>query len=252
MPNGNSTYHALQTKIEKRFSSGFSVLAAYTWSKTMSDADVLAGGGPAGQTFYNRRLEKAVATTDVPHSFALSYVYELPFGPGKPFLNGGGFTGKVVGGWTLTGIHQYSTGVPVVLSANNTLPLFNGTLRPDVISGGVANSRQRSFRSGSRSLDQSCRVRNPVGTARRNRRTFLYRPARPGYLNESFGLIKRTPLTERIMLTFRAEFFNAFNRVVFGGPKAVSAMLTSAESPAGEYTTAGAARSSPRVLNECI
>ena len=47
-PNGNSTYHALQTKIDKRFSRGFSILAAYTWSKTISDADILAGLGPAG------------------------------------------------------------------------------------------------------------------------------------------------------------------------------------------------------------
>jgi hypothetical protein len=54
-----------------------------------------------------------------------------------------------------------------------------------------------------------------VGTAARS-----YTDLRaPNYLNESFGLIKRTPLTERILLTFRAEFFNAFNRVVFGGPE---------------------------------
>jgi hypothetical protein len=219
MPNGNSTYHALQTKIEKRFSSGFSVLAAYTWSKTLSDADVLAGGGPAGQTFYNRRLEKAVATTDVPHSFALSYVYELPFGPGKPFLNGGGFTGKVAGGWTLTGIHQYSTGVPVVLSANNTLPLFNGTLRPDVMSGVPRTLDNDHFDPAVDRWINPAAFATPsglrVGTAARS-----YTDLRaPNYLNESFGLIKRTPLTERILLTFRAEFFNAFNRVVFGGPE---------------------------------
>ena len=50
---------------------------AYTFAKTISDSDILAGGGPAGQTTYNRRLEKAIATTDVPHVFALSYSYEL-------------------------------------------------------------------------------------------------------------------------------------------------------------------------------
>ena len=87
-PNGNSTYHALQTKIERRYARGLTLLAAYTWAKTISDGDIAAGGGPSGQTFYNRGLEKAVSTNDVPHVVAISYTYELPFGPGKPFMNG--------------------------------------------------------------------------------------------------------------------------------------------------------------------
>ena len=71
----------------------------------------------------------------MPHVVAISYTYELPFGPGKPFLNGEGVTGRIVGGWQITGIQQYQTGRPIALTANNTLPLFNGTLRPDVIPG---------------------------------------------------------------------------------------------------------------------
>ena len=218
-PNGNSTYHALQTKLDKRFSNGLSFLAAYTWSKTISDADQIAGLGPGGQTHYNRSLEKAISTNDIPHNLALSYVYELPFGPGKAFLNRGGAVGKIAGGWTFTGIHQYYSGRPIVLTANNTLPLFNGVLRPDVISG---VERQLAYDNFDPRMD---RWINPaafaapsgfrLGTAARS-----YTDLRaPGFLNESFGLIKRTPLTERVLLTFRAEFFNAFNRVVFAAPE---------------------------------
>jgi len=49
-------------------------------SKTLTDADVAAGGGPAGQTYYNRGLEKAVSDTDVPQAVSISFLYDLPFG----------------------------------------------------------------------------------------------------------------------------------------------------------------------------
>lgn len=215
-PNGNSTYHALQVKLDKRFSNGFALLGAYTWAKSLSDGDIAAGGGPSGQTFYNRRLEKAISTNDVPHVFALSYTYELPFGPGKRFLDREGAVAKIVGGWQLTGIHQYQAGRPVALTANNTLPIFNGVLRPDAISGA---ERMLDYRDPLADLWV-----NPtafaVPSAYRlgtSARAYTDLRAQP-FSNESFGLIKKTAIREHINLTFRAEFFNAFNRVVFGAP----------------------------------
>lgn len=56
-PNGNSTYHAFQLKAEKRMSGGLTLLTSYTWAKTISDGGIMAGGGPSGQTFSNRRLD---------------------------------------------------------------------------------------------------------------------------------------------------------------------------------------------------
>jgi outer membrane receptor protein involved in Fe transport len=218
-PNGNSTYHALQAKAEKRFSRGLSFLGAYTWSKTISDADILAGLGPGGQTYYNRGLEKAISTNDVPHIFAFSYVYELPFGPGKPFLNGGGLSGKLFGGWTFTGIHQYSAGKPVVLSATNTMPLFAGLLRPDVVSGVERALDHENFDPAvDRWINPDAFV--PPGGMRFGTAARSYTDLRaPWYFNENIGLIKRTNLTESVLLTFRLEFFNVFNRVVFAAPE---------------------------------
>jgi hypothetical protein len=215
-PNGNSTYHALQLKVDKRFSGGFALLGSYTWAKTISDGDIAAGGGPSGQDTYNRRLEKAISTNDIPHVAAISYTYELPFGPGRRFLNEKNALRYFIGGWQLAGIHLYQSGRPVSLTANNTLPLFNGVLRPDVIAG-VARPRS---------------VNNPLADLWFNTAAFTvptgfrygaaaraYSDVRgQGFSQESFGLIKRTPLTERVNLTFRAEFFNAFNRTVFGSP----------------------------------
>lgn len=218
-PNGNSTYHAFQMQAERRLWHGLTWQCSYTWAKSISDADVQAGGGPAGQTFYNRRLEKAISTNDVPHVAALSYLYELPFGRGRRWLRRG-LAGRLAGGWTFTGIHQYQAGRPITLSAQNTLPLFNGVLRPNVISGAARRNSIPDF-DPARDLyinRAAFAVPPPLsfGTAAR-----AYTDLRAfGLRNESFGLIKRTALAERLLLTFRAEFFNVFNRAVFAAPAA--------------------------------
>ncbi len=220
-PNGNSTYHSLQVKAEKRMTAGITGLVAYTWSKSISDGDIQAGGGPGGQTFYNRRLEKGISDTDVPQILAVSFLYELPFGPGKRFLNHGAVVGKIIGGWTFTAIHQYSSGVPVVLTANNTLPLFNSTLRPNAVSGvSQLASNPGTFDPNTERYINPAAFTVPApftfGTSARS-----YTDLRaPFNLNESWGAVKRTAITERVALEFRAEFFNVFNRVVFGAPSA--------------------------------
>ena len=86
---GNSTYHSLQTKIEKRFSNGLFLLSSYTWSKTLTDASSALSGffSTSARDQYNRRLEKAVAQFDIPHRAVIAFNYELPIGPGKPVAN---------------------------------------------------------------------------------------------------------------------------------------------------------------------
>jgi len=126
--------------------------------------------------------------------------------------------GKLAGGWTISGIHQYSSGKPIVLTANNSLPIFNGALRPNVVAG---VDRMASFSHFDPATD---RYINPAaftvpapytfGTAARSYTDLRSFP----YYNESYGVVKRTPLRERINLTFRAEFFNVFNRTVFAAP----------------------------------
>ena len=213
-PNGNSTYHAFQSKLEKRFSKGLNFLVAYTYSKTISDSDILAGGGPSGQTYYNRRLEKALSSNDVPQILAANVVYELPFGPGKAKLSSG-IASRILGGWTVTGIAQYQVGRPIPLTANNTLPLFNSTLRPNIVPGVPLRASTSHFDPAVDYWINPSAFQAPVpftfGSAARE-----YANLRaPNFKNESVGLIKRTRLFERLDLTFRAEFFNVLNRVIF-------------------------------------
>lgn len=218
-PSGSSTYNALQTQVSVRAWRGLDVQMAYTFAKTISDSDILAGGGPGGQTTYNRRLEKAIATTDVPHVFALSYSYELPFGKGRAFLNRPGVVTQVLGGWVLTGIHQYSTGVPIQLTVNNTLPLFNAVLRPDAVADVSRRVDVDNFDPARDLWINPAAFRVPApsrfGTAARS-----YTDLRaPNYLNENFGLLKKFTILEKLTITFRAEMFNALNRTVFAAPQ---------------------------------
>ncbi|HUS08423.1 MAG TPA: carboxypeptidase regulatory-like domain-containing protein, partial [Bryobacteraceae bacterium] len=219
-PSGSSTYHAFQSQFSVRARAGLDVQMAYTFAKTISDADILAGGGPAGQTTYNRRLEKAIATTDVPHIFALSYTYELPFGKGRRWMNNSAWSTAILGGWVLTGIHQYSAGTPILLTANNSLPLFSGVLRPDVISGAARRGVSENFDPARDRWINPDAFKVPAalqfGTSARS-----YTDLRnPNYLNENFGLLKKFRLRERVTVTARAEWFNALNRVIFAGPQA--------------------------------
>jgi hypothetical protein len=219
-PAGSSTYHALQTQVAVRSLKDLDLQMAYTWAKSISDADILAGGGPTGQTTYNRRLEKAISTTDVPHVFALSYSYELPFGEGKAMLNSKGAIGKVLGGWIVTGIHQYSAGVPIQLTANNTLPLFTPVLRPNA----VANTNRRvevdKFDPATDFWINRAAFASPAALSFGSSARSYTDLRNPSVYNENFGLLKKIRVRERFVITFRAELFNAFNRVVFAAPQA--------------------------------
>lgn len=218
-PNGNSTYHSLQTQLTVRAAKGLDVLMSYTFAKTISDSDVLAGGGQGGQTFYNRRLEKAIAITDIPHVFNLSYSYQLPFGPGQAFLRQGGALGKLTGGWVFTGIHQYAAGVPVILTANNTLPLFNALLRPNAVSGATLAGTRENFDPATDRWINPAAFSVPAALSFGSSARSYTGLRAPGMLNENFGLLKRIALREHVTVTFRAELFNAFNRTVFSAPQ---------------------------------
>ncbi|MEO8132065.1 MAG: TonB-dependent receptor, partial [Bryobacteraceae bacterium] len=110
--DGNSSYHALQTKLERRMSNGLYLLAAFTWSKSITDANTtlysVPGNNPTGsgrvRDQYNRHLDKAVASAWQPAVLTSAINYELPFGPGKMLLNSGGLVGRLAGGWRVGGI----------------------------------------------------------------------------------------------------------------------------------------------------
>src|SRR2546429_3297127 len=96
---------------------GLSFIAAYTWSKTLTDTDsaLSASGSQVVQDFYNRKAEKAIASFDFPQFLKLTWIYELPFGHGRKWLNTAGPVDRLVSGWQLTAIQNYSSGDPLVI-----------------------------------------------------------------------------------------------------------------------------------------
>src|SRR5262249_33366058 len=104
LPFGNSNYQGLQSKVEKRFASGVTFLASYSFSKLINDiSSQFAGeavGGAGVQDWNNLKAEKSVSAYDQTHSLVFSYIWELPFGKGKAVLGSvNGVLSKIVGGW---------------------------------------------------------------------------------------------------------------------------------------------------------
>lgn len=258
-PIGSVSYNGLLTSLQKRFSNGLTFLISYSFSKTIGDVDSNSGpsagaenaiyAGSFYQDFYNQAAERSVTSSDIPHVVSISYTYQLPIGPGKPFLNRGGVVGKIVGGWEISGIQQYQSGRPIHIeydafgSSNPFFAAGDGySFRPEVVLGQpLLNPNYSPSCSG------------PVqATAGRNSCQFYINPAAfveppagqfgnapnlfsqlrmPAYLNEDLSLSKQIAITEKINLQFQANAFNVFNRVVFSSGGNAQTFIINAAPP---------------------
>jgi hypothetical protein len=214
----NSSYHALQSRFERRFSSGLTMTAAYTWSKTISDAaDGLWNMANGIRDNYCLKCERAVSSYDQPHRFVTNAVYELPVGRGKQVgANWNGFVNAVLGNWQVNGILTISQGLPLrnFTVANNTCFCFGGTQRPN--STGVSPSI-----GSEQTIDRWFDTRQIVapapftyGNLGRTVSTVRSDNAR----NLDFSLFKSFRPTEGTAIQFRAEAFNLTNTPLFSQP----------------------------------
>jgi hypothetical protein len=234
---GQLSYNALIAKLERRFHNGLNLLASYTWSKMLTDTGNIISGSLGGayvaniQNPTNLRAEKAVSPEDVPQIFVVSYLYQLPFGKGKRLLHDNHTLNYVVGGWSFTGIQRYQSGQPLGFASATGVPGFSNGIRWNLVAGQHIQSTARKGGSFNPAVPGSNLWYNPAAFEDPNADVigntpyrFGNKPAYEGddrsfaYQEEDFGLIKRTPITERVGIQFRAEFFNAFNRHVFGNP----------------------------------
>jgi hypothetical protein len=220
---GNSNYNAMLVRVEHRMSKGLSIMAAYTLSKEIDDMIPSVNGFPGEsfsgappQNFYNLRGERALVSWDTPQTLVISYVYELPFGPGKPFATSGGVLGKVIGGWQINGNTTFQSGFPLQINGGNGSGSFAGTQRPNwngknaTLSGRVEDRLLKFFDTSAFSFNA------PFTFGNAPRMMPNLRSA--GINNFDMSLFKNTMITEKLKLQFRAEAFNAFNRVQFGVP----------------------------------
>ncbi len=223
---GNSLYHSLQMSLNKRLASGFTIRAAYTWSKLIDDAST-DGAVPANS--FDFRNERGPSDFDLTHRFVGSYIWELPKLAGRPAV-----LRHVAGGWETNGILTLESGRPfsVVSGRDNSQSGINGD-RADVVGNPLLDFGRPRGQLIDRYFNPAAFAQNPAGTFGNSGRNIL---RDPGVAVVDFGAIKNFQMTESHRLQFRAEVFNLFNRVNLGRPNAnqssnTFARITSAGSP---------------------
>jgi hypothetical protein len=211
--DGLSNYYAGQLTVDKRFGKGVSALVGYSWSHAIDNVVLEFGGGAAGpqpQDPRNLRAERGNSIIDLRHRFTASYLWELPFGKGRPLMNQGGALDWILGGWQTNGILVIQSGQPFspVLQTSTT----NGTgSRPDILRAvAYPKTLQRWFDPSAYGTPSPY----TYGNAARNS---LFGPGR---WNWDASLFKNFVIREEMRFELRAEAFNILNHPQFGLPNA--------------------------------
>lgn len=237
--HGDSIYHSLQTKLTRRFAKGFLFIGSYNWGHAIDNSSG-EGGGSGGQFVAmddrNTSLDRGNADFDVRHRFAMSGVYDLPFGRGKRWASDAtGIAGKLVEGWQVNTIWQWQTGLPVnIVQSGNRTGTFGGAERANRTCDG---NLPGSERTRERWFDTSCFSIAPLGVFGNSPRGAI---RYDGLNSLDFSVIKKTFLAESRYVEFRAEAFNLPNRTKFSS----SGLGNNVTAPAtyGVYTAANDAR----------
>ena len=153
---GMSSYEALLVSLERRFHHGFNLLASYTSAKQITNSDSLLPNNGVGvaqaQNVNNLHQEKAISAQDVPQTFVISYLYQLPFGQGQRWLNHG-LASYAAGGWQIGGVQRYMSGQAFSFCCANGIPGFENQIRFDRAPG--TSLKSMAYRNGHV---------NPIGT----------------------------------------------------------------------------------------
>ena len=225
---GNSSYNALALTLKRSFSHGLLVSANYTWSHSIDDGSNGSGDGDslAPQNVSCLPLgapqcgERASSAFDARNVFNANFIYELPFGAGKPFLARNSFVRAVVSYWQVSSIFIARSGFPVNLTTSATGPDGNANnQRPNLVPGQSLYLTDGAFNPAAFCTPGAADPLYPGGTCPSGfgdvPRNFL---RGPGFWQSDWSISRRFPLTERTQLQFRAEVFNIANRGQYANP----------------------------------
>jgi len=227
-------YNALQVTGRKRYSYGLEFIAAYTFSKTMSDnlGYYGAGGGSLAtqsaywQNAYDRHADYGLAFFDVTHNFNLGGVFDLPYGKGRAFgKDAPKAVDWILGGWQLGYNFNIHSGFPITITSPNNSNAGNRTERSNHYRPLVLMNQTIDNWFGTDPSARPCPASGDNGTCAYGQAlvgTFgnssIAAQRAPIYKNFDATIGKNFHFTERQYLQFRAELFNAFNMVSFGSP----------------------------------
>jgi hypothetical protein len=252
---GQSTYNAMEVKLERKFRNGLNLLLSYTWSREYTDADSaqpyqqLDQCQCGTQNPYNLKAERSLSIADVPTNFVVSYLYELPIGKGKRFLgNSNRLVNALVGGYRIGGIDRYLSGQPISFFGAQGVPYFDGGIRfnrnsPNPIETAAAASghynpfgyvsnpaacqsavsttctNPTSFFSGQAFIDVNDAAHRGAGAYQFGNMPRTTAEVRtPAYFNEDANINKHIPIRGLVSADLRLEAFNVLNRHGFAKP----------------------------------
>lgn len=207
------TYHSAQLKLEKRFSKDLFFLGSYTYSHSIDDVTFSELDSVGIQNIFDIAQNRGNSDWDIRHRLPFSYLYNLPFGHGQAFLgNAGRIANAILGGWQTSGLLILSSGQPFTVVNGSPIPGFDS--RPDLIGDPFAPSTDCPQTRTPQCWFSPAAFEALSGPGNEGRNLFRA----PGYRNFDLGLIKVIPLSERIRLQFRSEFFNLANAPHFATP----------------------------------
>jgi hypothetical protein len=241
---GFANYNSLQMTLSRRLQRGLYFQAAYTFSKTIdnvsgslsTDEFNATRNGQNGANIYNDQSNpqqnKARGDFDRPHRLVVSYTYDLPVGKGQSYLsNIGPALNQLLGGWSLSGIVTYQSGLPFSVTDSTSGGIFGTTLGTAQF---LCTNAHQAYTTGSLTdrlahyLNPACFATAPpaansagagaTGWGNTPRNAFRG----PSQQNWDLSVIKGFRISERQSLQFRTDFFNLFNHPVFRFPSAVN------------------------------
>jgi len=220
---GASTYHAMNMKVERRYSNGFNLLANYTWSKFLDNVEAGSEfGGNEGNGYTHpelRGLDRSYSGNDIRHRLIASTVYELPVGKGKSLNISNSMLDAVVGGWALGIIAEVHAGAPWgAIEQTNLTNTFSGSPRPNLTCDPALDSGRDRNTYLNQWFNTSCFAAPGVGNFGNAARSLGFGPRQ---MNIDTSVNKRWAITERYRLLFRTDFYNVPNRPNFAVPAAV-------------------------------
>lgn len=242
---GSSTYNSFQLKAEHRFSTGLWALFNYTNEKLLSTAPTPGSGGGWINPYQLTGRIRSLAPWDVPQSVNFYYIYQLPFGSGRHWLNHGGIANGVVGGWVVTGGYHFQTGIPFQITSStcNIPSQLRATCLPGLLPGvnpflqdpnhfdpgTAANPKPLLNVAAFEPAGSFSNFYTGYGRVTQNIR-------QPNYSDFDFGLKKVISIGERVTFELRGDAFNLLNAHHFNAVHGGTTFYTDIASPSfGEW-----------------
>jgi hypothetical protein len=210
---GDSIYHGLTARLQRAFKGGVLVQLAYTFSKNIDDSPSNFASQTSVINPYDLRESRSLSDWNRTQTLSSSWVWELPFGPGRHYLSKG-IPGQIIGGWQLSGVLTLGTGIPVAITgpSNSRLPGVNGT---------VQRLHNPNLPAGEQTLNHwfdttafAPAALYTLGNGSRNEPNLTA----PGLSNLNASLGRVFAIRERMRLQIRCDFFNALNSPPYGPP----------------------------------